>query len=529
MEPPATIPKRTRRPVEIAAIIALLSLGIWLRLTNLGNITSRSPDERIYTRQANTVLKYGNRGIRTLAAEHIRDAETRLYPPPTRVGYIWMVAAAMQLSGRMDENAGAYLSCAASIGSLVIVAIIAVRFFPGWLPFFALLFFCVSPLELAIARRAWGDTLVGFFGLILFWMTSELATRRGKRVCYVLFALAGIAEIVIKESGPVIFALYSLALLSAMVRRRDWENGLATATTVLLSTLASVFWLAYSVGGFSVLVKILLDWFNANAQNLYALEYQSGPPYLMLQALWLFVPLTVVLCVIGLSILLIQPLRKRCWALSGSTGGDSVAPATVSMLAYAALPMFLPHWLNLRYWSPLFGVMCLLSGLGGWYFAAIFSQRLPPHWARAWCVIAIGLVILAARTDYTQFQKIIVQDAIPDLSVKMVLDAGKTRNATSRELTAEDYLNLSLQYYQSQRYRECIDAAEQALKLRPDIPEAYNNIGAAYNNLGMWDEAIQAETQALRIKPDFTLARNNLEWSLSQKKTSREESPAVAK
>src|SRR5579862_4478260 len=109
-----------RTPAGIVVIIVLLSLGIWLRATNMDNVVARSPDERIYTRQANIVLKSGNGGIRTLAAEYVRDAEARLYPPPTRVGYIWLVAATMRLSGRMDENAGAYLSCAARIGSLII-------------------------------------------------------------------------------------------------------------------------------------------------------------------------------------------------------------------------------------------------------------------------------------------------------------------------------------------------------------------------------------------------------------------------
>jgi hypothetical protein len=36
--------------------------------------------------------------------------------------------------------------------------------------------------------------------------------------------------------------------------------------------------------------------------------------------------------------------------------------------------------------------------------------------------------------------------------------------------------------------------------------------------MSMWDAAIEAARQALRIKPDFPLARNNLAWSLQQKK-----------
>lgn len=61
-----------------------------------------------------------------------------------------------------------------------------------------------------------------------------------------------------------------------------------------------------------------------------------------------------------------------------------------------------------------------------------------------------------------------------------------------------------------------LDAAQHALALRPDSPEAYNNIAAAHSALGRWSEAIDAARRALALKPDFPLARNNLAWALSQ-------------
>jgi protein O-mannosyl-transferase len=83
--------------------------------------------------------------------------------------------------------------------------------------------------------------------------------------------------------------------------------------------------------------------------------------------------------------------------------------------------------------------------------------------------------------------------------------------------TAEGLLNLSLLYFQQDRYQDCIAAAQKALQLKPDYAEAYNNIAAAYQSLHQWDQAIAAAQQALRIKPDFQLAKNNLAWSQSQK------------
>jgi len=83
--------------------------------------------------------------------------------------------------------------------------------------------------------------------------------------------------------------------------------------------------------------------------------------------------------------------------------------------------------------------------------------------------------------------------------------------------SAEKYLTLSLQYYNSKDYGKCIDAAKQALKLKPNYAEAYNNIGSAYNMLQQYDNAIEALQKALAINPNYDLAKNNLLLALNSK------------
>jgi tetratricopeptide (TPR) repeat protein len=84
--------------------------------------------------------------------------------------------------------------------------------------------------------------------------------------------------------------------------------------------------------------------------------------------------------------------------------------------------------------------------------------------------------------------------------------------------TPENYLRLAILYHQTGRYPDCIAAAKQALRLQPNLAEAYNLIAAAHMSMGQWDEAIRAASQALRINPGFQLARNNLEFAQAQKK-----------
>jgi tetratricopeptide (TPR) repeat protein len=103
----------------------------------------------------------------------------------------------------------------------------------------------------------------------------------------------------------------------------------------------------------------------------------------------------------------------------------------------------------------------------------------------------------------------------------MVRDANGQIAAAERQViaqpTPENYLNLSQLYCQNGRYSDCVSAATQALRLRPNYAEAYNNIAAGYESMGRWDESIAAAQEAIRLKPDFQLARNNLAYALSQR------------
>jgi protein O-mannosyl-transferase len=87
----------------------------------------------------------------------------------------------------------------------------------------------------------------------------------------------------------------------------------------------------------------------------------------------------------------------------------------------------------------------------------------------------------------------------------------------AKQQTPENYLTLSLRYYEAHQYEKSIEAARESLKMKPDYALAYNNICAALNNLGRYDEGIKACQEALRIDPDFQLAKGNLDWALSAK------------
>ncbi len=90
--------------------------------------------------------------------------------------------------------------------------------------------------------------------------------------------------------------------------------------------------------------------------------------------------------------------------------------------------------------------------------------------------------------------------------------------ARAASKTPEEYLDLSLRYYEEGQFRNSIEAAEEALKLRPGYDLAYNNICSAYNGLELWDKAIEAGQMAVELNPDNQLAKNNLAWAIKKKK-----------
>ncbi|HIA37548.1 MAG TPA: tetratricopeptide repeat protein [Flavobacteriales bacterium] len=81
----------------------------------------------------------------------------------------------------------------------------------------------------------------------------------------------------------------------------------------------------------------------------------------------------------------------------------------------------------------------------------------------------------------------------------------------------DNFLNLSLEFYQAGLFEKCIESCYQAIKLKPDFPEAYNNICSAYNQLKQWDNAIMACSKALQQKPNYELAKNNFDWAVAQR------------
>jgi protein O-mannosyl-transferase len=93
----------------------------------------------------------------------------------------------------------------------------------------------------------------------------------------------------------------------------------------------------------------------------------------------------------------------------------------------------------------------------------------------------------------------------------------KAEHAAKQAPSVDNYLALSVHYYESQRYEDSIRAAKKALEINPNQAEAYSNIAAAYHTMGKLDETVTALQEAIRLNPDLPAAAANLRVVLAEK------------
>jgi TonB family protein len=68
---------------------------------------------------------------------------------------------------------------------------------------------------------------------------------------------------------------------------------------------------------------------------------------------------------------------------------------------------------------------------------------------------------------------------------------------------AIDYRARGKEHYSAGRYQEAAEAFKQAVRLKPDDPEAHHGLGLAFQSLRQYDEAVASYNEAIRLKPDW--------------------------
>ena len=136
--------------------------------------------------------------------------------------------------------------------------------------------------------------------------------------------------------------------------------------------------------------------------------------------------------------------------------------------------------------------------------------------------------IYANRSDWVNLQRVAGEtlrldpndpDGLRGMRVAQtgVDELRRIEKIAKAEPTPDNYLSLSVVYFRNGRYEDSIGAAREALKLHPDLVEAYFNMASVYHVMGRDDDAIVALREALRIQPNFQMAKDNLNFELTKK------------
>jgi len=416
-----------RKAAPAVAIACVLLAGITLRHNNLRTVQSRSPDEQIYTYQGVTVLREGANAIRSLIKEYNVKKEMWLYPPPVRISYTYLLVAVMKAAGATDEMPGSYISFVSSIAALMLLVVIGLRFFNAWITAYALLFLAVSPLDLAIARRAWQDSLLGLLGLLLIYCCCEI-TRNTKNIAwYIVLVLTGSYCVLIKENGALMFAMcLAWVFLVLFFRDKAFLKGATLLFATAVAVAASVYCLVRLAGGLQPVIDAFKHTNEIKPLNRYINEYQNSPWYGVLQGFWLTSPVNAVLCAAGMAGFFFAPKSPGgAPFLSDAKARQAVMGIMLYTLAYLLVMILTPYCQNMRIVSLLYAPFYLVAGLGLWYIVSAAGKALGGYGLRAVAAVVIVAALWIAVSDYRNFERMFVMTGARDLSAKMVVECSR--------------------------------------------------------------------------------------------------------
>jgi tetratricopeptide (TPR) repeat protein len=201
----------------------------------------------------------------------------------------------------------------------------------------------------------------------------------------------------------------------------------------------------------------------------------------------------------GLAVLLaLAALFLACWR----SRERNVRFASFALLWFLATlaPVLNAHWVGENVFTerylylPSVGVAWLV-GLGATKLWSRAAARPAQRWALVLVGVTVGMLYAA---------RIVIRDR--DWNNDIVLYSRTLEFEPSPPI----FSNLGLALADQGRIDEAVAQYSEALRLKPDYPEAHNNLGLALAGQGRIDEAMAQYFEALRLKPDYPKAHNNL-------------------
>lgn len=416
-DPASILPRPTdaaRRRWPLVLPLLVLLFGIGIRLEAAGPV-NETPDEELYTYCGSGLYASGLGFMPAFIQDCWDHRQEGRYPWPSRIGYFWMVAATMLVLGDTSVNAGATLSCWASVAVLCLTAWLLLRRLGPWVTAIALLFLATSPLDRAIASRTWQDEIVALFALLMVNAYVRFAERPTRPTWAVVFFAAAAAALTVKETEAIVYGLGTVAM--AFVAWRS-PGGVRAATLVLaggvLAAAAAAALVLVSSGGIEPLRKCYVLWQTVRVPNAYMRQYQMGTPAYYAVGLMILNAVPFALGLAGaIAIVLLAPFMRTPWSDPRTHALLDVLTWLVLLFAGIACAY---SQKNLRFLSVIFvPTYALASTFTVAALAALKPRVSLPIFRAAVAVVVIGLCE-SAGSDLARFHHWFVVRATPDLA-----------------------------------------------------------------------------------------------------------------
>jgi 4-amino-4-deoxy-L-arabinose transferase-like glycosyltransferase len=403
----------TRPPIlALLVLTAVLATGAVMRIAHHMDVDSRSPDEETYTGYASSIADGGIRAFPKVFSDYEQAGDVWVYPAPTRVGEILLTVAVMKLENVRDEQAGADLSLAASIMTLLLTAWIGMRFFDPWTAVAATAFLAFSVPELGIARRAWTDSLVGLTSLCLVLIVCVISRSENRRRTwlYILFLAAGCGALLVKESLAVYYGICGLWLTAQLWFQEKSARGAAMlAAGGIVSVTVALLIVRVLCGDQATFVALLPhpgNWLLPHPES-WTTENYGGPWYQMFGLLWNVGPLTAVMALAGFIALAAHKRARTATALVVA----AIAGICVLFLTFA------PALKCLRLLSPADGCYALMAGLGLSTLLAVARSKMGRVGYGAMVAAAVLAVTIEGLCNYRSYTAAVVDSGMEDLAI----------------------------------------------------------------------------------------------------------------
>ena len=361
-------------------------------------------DEGYYLRDAIRIAEDGPRAFPALCRDYLDHAQTRQYfPHPLRLTTLLLDAAAVRLSGPSFTSLQ-QLSLLAFLALLIFMLCGLNRTLDERTALWGTLLLVVSPLHLAMARRALADSLVATLLVACLGLCIRaVTTEKGNTRQWWFVAVAYMVTFLAKEGAVVLIPMSVFFIGWHAVRHRRRLPLWPLCAVSLVPLIGALGLVSLAAGGFAIAWQVLSVSLASAATNPYLLQYGNGPWFRYLVDYLLLSPCTTLLYVLWLGYLIgarIHPALK-----SGVNDERLWAWALVPVLFIACSA---PFTKNVRYALVLevpmrLGAAWLLQQLGG------------AHASARWATIRIAiLVAVLAWIDLHAFSRVFVVGDVYD-------------------------------------------------------------------------------------------------------------------